>query len=142
MSRNTAAKLTHIVSWVLIIYSLVWATAAYGPIDAPARLLLDILAWPIGDGRPVWDAQLMWLSSIGAGLLMTLGVFFLGIVTPALREGDWHVIKVTITAIVAWYVIDSAGSIAAGFFANAVINTLMLVPLLAPLVMVKIDDTP
>ena len=139
MSRNTAAKLTHIVSWILIIYSLVWATAAYGLIDAPARLLLDTLAWPVGDGRPVWDQQLMWLSSIGAGLVMALGVFFHGIVTPALREGDWRVIKVTIAGIVAWYVIDSAGSIAAGFFANAVINTLMLVPLLAPLVLVDFD---
>lgn len=140
MHHHTAAKLTRIIAIVLILYSLVWATAPYGPIDTPARLLLDILAWPMGDGRPVWDENILWLSSIGAGLLMALGVIFLGVIAPAVQQGNRRVVQTTIIAMLLWFVIDSAGSLAAGFRANAVINLITLVPILLPLVLIKWGD--
>lgn len=132
MKQKAVARLVKYVGWALIVYALIWATAAYQNINAPARILLDVLAWPIGDGMPVWDAQLAWMSSIGAGLLMALGVLFVGVVYPAVKIGDQKVVRVT---ILAWFVVDSAGSVAVGFWPNSVINLIMLVPILAPLLM-------
>jgi len=96
-----------------------------------------VLAWPLGDGRPVWDANITWMSSIGAGLLMALGVIFLGIIAPAVDQGNRRAVQTTIIAMLLWFVIDSAGSIAAGFTANAVINLITLVPILLPMVLIK-----
>lgn len=140
MHHHTAAKLTRIVAIVLILYSLVWATAPYVSIDPPARFLLDVLAWPLGDGRPVWDENILWMSSIGAGLLMALGVIFLGIIAPAVDQGNRRAVQTTIIAMLLWFVIDSAGSIVAGFTANAVFNLITLVPILLPLVLIKWED--
>ncbi len=140
MHHHTAAKLTRIIAIVLILYALAWATAPYGPIDLPARFLLDLLAWPLGDGRPVWDGDIRWMSSIGAGLLMALGVVFLGVIAPAVHQGNRRVVQTTIIAMLLWFIIDSAGSLAAGFTANAVINLITLVPILLPLVLIKWED--
>lgn len=140
MHHQTAAKLTRVIAIVLILYSLVWATAPYGPIDPPARFLLDLLAWPLGDGSPKWDENILWMSSIGAGLLMALGVIFLGVIVPAIDQGNRRVAQTTIVAMLLWFAIDSTGSIAAGFTANAVFNLITLVPILLPMVLIKWGD--
>jgi hypothetical protein len=133
MQNEKAATYVTLVAWILAGYALVWATAPYWTADLPARILLDILAWPMGDGRPVWDDNLKWLSSIGAGLLMALGVVLGGVVAPAVRAGDKRVARVSVMAMLAWFVVDSAGSVAAGFAANAVINVPTLLVCIAPL---------
>ena len=137
MNTNTGAKVVKAVSWILILYALIWGSAAYPPFDTPARILLDILAWPYGDGRPDWGENIMWMSSIGAGLLMAFGMLFLLVLTPAIARNDRQTVRNFVLAIIGWFVIDSIGSIASGFTANAVINAITLVPLLVPLLLIK-----
>ena len=140
MQRATAAKITRFNSGALILIALLWAAAPYGPIDAPARIMLDILAWPYGDGTPVWEPNIKWLSSISAGLLLMLGIILLGVIAPALQAGDKRVAWITLLAMCGWFVIDSAGSIASGFGSNAVFNIGLLVPICIPLLAIMRED--
>ena len=140
MQRATAAKFTRFNSGALILIALLWATAPYRPIDAPARVMLDILAWPYGDNTPVWEPNIKWLSSISAGMLLMVGMLFLGLIAPAVQAGDKRVACISLLAMIGWFVIDSAGSIASGFASNAVFNIGILLPICIPLLAVMRED--
>ena len=134
MSLNTRANFLMIVSVIFFIYSLLWGLAPFSEINIPARIILDLSDWPIDSLSLPLDKNTMWLSAIGAGLLGAVAIFLGGIVVPALKEGNKSVIRTTIIAMIVWYIIDSAGSIAAGVSSNVFFNSIYLALVLIPLV--------
>lgn len=140
MNQQTAATTVKYISYILFLNAIVWGLAPFPPLDGPARLYLDMLHWPIGDGLPVWNQNLLWFSGIGAGLLMSIAIMYRFVVFPAAQQGNRSIVRAAIYAGLAWFVIDSAGSIAAGVFPNAVINVITLITLIGPLLMIKYDD--
>ena len=133
MTRDLRAKLMMGIAIVFAIYSILWGLAPYESVNLPARFILDVSDWPFDKLSLPLDRNTMWLSSISAGLLFAVSVFLGGIVVPAIREGNQAIIRTTILAMVAWYLIDSVGSVAAGVASNAFFNTIYLVLVLIPL---------
>jgi len=134
MSRSTRAKFMMIVVIVFAIYSILWGLAPYEKINFPARFILDLADWPLGNFSAPLDKNTKFLSAIGAGLLCAVSIFLGGIVVPAIREGNRSIIRTTIFAMTAWYIIDCIGSIVSGvtsnIFFNSVYYGLVLIPLL------------
>jgi len=139
MTPKTSAKLLKLAAWGFLAFALVWALAPYSAVNEPARLLLDFLAWPLGDAAPALNRSEMWLSSIGAGLVVALSVILLGIVAPAVEASNKKAVRVAIWAFIGWYLVDSAGSVASGVPSNAVFNTFFLAMLLIPLLAVRYE---
>ncbi len=139
MNQQTGASVVKFVSYLLFFNAIVWGLAPFEMFDGPARFYLDVLYWPVGDGLPVWNQNLKWFSGIGAGLLIAIAFTYRLIVYPAVLAGNRAIIRATIIAGIAWFVVDSAGSVAAGVFPNAVINAITLVPLIGPLLMTRIE---
>jgi len=140
MTSETSAKTITIISYGFLVFAFVWGLAPYVAINAPARLLLDVLDWPPGTASAALDRNTMWLSSIGAGLTVLVSILLLGIVVPAVRARDRRVIRVTIWAAIAWYIVDGAGSIASGVASNVFFNSFLLAGMLVPLLMVRFKD--
>jgi len=140
MTPETSAKTITFVSYGFLLFAFVWGLAPYSAINAPARILLDILDWPPGNAAAVLDRNTMWLSSIGAGLTVLVSILLLGIVVPAVRAGERRVIRVTIWAAIGWYVVDGAGSIASGVASNVFFNSFLLAGMLVPLLAVRFKD--
>jgi len=134
MSLAIRAKFLTIVAFVFAIYSLLWGLAPFVDINLPARLILDLADWPVDRLALPLDKNTMWLSAIGAGLLGAVSVFLGGIVVPALKERNNAVIRTAIVGMMVWYIIDSAGSIAAGVGSNVVFNSIYLALVLIPLI--------
>ncbi|MBL1276950.1 MAG: hypothetical protein COB30_012770 [Ectothiorhodospiraceae bacterium] len=134
MSLELRSKLMVIVSVVLGIYAIIWGVAPYTSYNISARVLLDILDWPLDNMAAELDRNTKWLSAIGAGLLAAVAIFLGGIVAPALKRGDEAIIKVAFWAIMAWYIIDGLGSLAVGITSNVIFNTFYLVLMIGPLV--------
>ncbi|PHR59776.1 MAG: hypothetical protein COA43_08780 [Robiginitomaculum sp.] len=130
MSLHSRAKLMSLMAIGYGIFAFFWALAPYTPINLPARFILDLLDWPLNNLGQELSPYTQWLSSIGAGLLAALAVMLGGIIAPALKRGDTPTIRVGFWAMVIWYVIDSAGSIASGIPSNAAFNTLFVAPAL------------
>ena len=126
-------------SYVFAIYSLLWGLAPYAGFNIPARFILDFSDWPIDNLSAPLDKNTMWLSAIGAGLLGAVSVFLGGIVVPALKAGNRPIIHTTILAMMVWYIIDSAGSMAAGVISNVFFNSIYLALVLTPLVFINKD---
>lgn len=137
MSAKTAAALIRFNAVGFGLFALVWALAAFAPFGEPARFLLDLLRWPI-DGNPASLDQIdRWLSAIGGGVVLGFSVMTFLIVAPGVERGDQSIRNGAVAAILSWFVIDSAGSIASGVASNAVFNLAFLALYLAPLIMAR-----
>ena len=137
MSLELRAKLMQIVAIGFLLFSLMWALAPFTSINLPSRFLLDLLDWPMNNLSAELSRDVMWLSSIGAGLLLAFSIFLIGVVAPAIKAHDKRIIKVSKLAIIAWYVVDSVGSIASGVLSNAVFNTVFFIMVMIPLIGIK-----
>ncbi len=143
MSRSTRSKFMLLISGIFAFYAVLWGIAPYESINFPSRLILDSLDWPIDNLSTPLDKNTMLLSAIGAGLLGAIAVFLGGIVAPAIKEGNKTIMHTAISAMLVWYVIDGAGSIATGVASNVVFNSVYLALILTPLLWKdKEEDTP
>jgi hypothetical protein len=140
MTPHTSANLIKLTTWGFIAFAFIWGLAPYTAINEPARLLIDIIDWPPGDANPALSRSQMWLSSIGAGLVLAICIMLLGIVVPAVRRSDKHIVRVTIWAFVGWFVVDSVGSVASGVLSNVFFNSILLAGILIPLLMLRYEN--
>jgi hypothetical protein len=107
-----------------------------GTIEAtrePARLTLDILSWPIDGATTYTHPDTHFLSALAGGFLLGWGVMIWALrawVYDAAPEG---VRRTVLASVLAWFVLDSAGSIASGNAPNAAFNVVFLVIAVGPL---------
>lgn len=139
MTPKTSILWTKTVSWGFLAFALIWGLAPYDGINEPARLLLDMLDWPLGDAEATLSRSQKWLSAIGGGLVLALSILLLGIVVPALEKGDRRTVRTAIAALVAWYLFDSVGSAYSGVASNVFFNTIFVVAILIPLISIRYE---
>ncbi len=126
-------------SWLLITALVV---GAFGPVFAlgameatsePARWTLDLLSWPL-DGRESYDfATMRFLSALTGGFLFGWGVMIWCLRAWVYDIAPEPVRRTVLTSLLAWFVLDSAGSIASGTPSNAFFNILVLLLAVGPL---------
>lgn len=137
MSPQTASQTLKIVGYVSIGFALAIAGAAWPPTSGLFNFLYDMVDWPMDGAVAVAAEQTRLLSAIAGGVFASWSVLLILIIAPAVGRGDEDIRRSALIAVLVWYFIDSAGSLAAGFPVNALFNTLYLATLLAPLMMVK-----
>ncbi len=137
MSPQTASQTLNIVGYVSIGFALAIAGAAWPPTSGLFNFLYDMVDWPMDGAVTVVAEQTRLLSAISGGVFASWSVLLILIVAPAVGRGDEEIRRAALIAILVWFFIDSAGSLAAGFPVNAAFNTVYLGSLLAPLLMVK-----
>ena len=137
MSPQTASQLLKVIGYLSIAFALAIAGAAWPPTSGVFNFLFDMVDWPVDGAATVVSAQTRLLAAISGGVFASWSVLLILVVAPAVARGDDNIRRAALIAIVVWFVIDSAGSLAAGFATNAAFNAVYLVTLLAPLMMVK-----
>lgn len=116
--------------WTVVVFGIVLMGGTFTGTDGPTRQLLAIL----GDGVPEMNAPLrfgiglMGAVTFGWGLTMLAVASVSHLIDPAAGRLLWRRIAL---AVCAWYVVDSAISIATGFALNAASNTVFLGAFLA-----------
>lgn len=107
----------------------------------PARWTLDLLSWPLDGATSYASADTRFLSALTGGFLLGWGltIWCLSMwVYDAAPEG---VRKSVVTGAVAWFLLDSAGSVASGNASNLIFNTLILLIAVGPLWRAARPDT-
>jgi hypothetical protein len=98
-----------------------------------ARLTLDILSWPL-DGLQTFNSpDTRFLSALTGGFLFGWGVTIWCLSAWVYDAAPEAVRKTVLTGVLAWFVLDSAGSIASGTPSNALINIIVLLIAVGPL---------
>ena len=99
----------------------------------PARLTLDLLAWPV-DGLQTYQAsETRFLSALTGGFLLGWGVMIWCLSIWVYDLAPEAVRKTVLMGVLAWFALDSIGSIASGNPSNALFNALVLFLAVGPL---------
>jgi hypothetical protein len=99
----------------------------------PARWTLDLLSWPL-DGLQTYDEPTTrFLSALTGGFLFGWGMMIWALSVWVYDHAPEMVRRSVILGILAWFVLDSLGSIASGTPSNALFNVLVLLLAAGPL---------
>ena len=98
-----------------------------------ARWTLDLLSFPLDGLQTYTDPTTRFLSALTGGFL-----FGWGVMIWCLRQWVYDVApevvrRAVVTGVLAWFILDSAGSIASGTPSNAIFNILVLLLAIGPL---------
>ena len=98
-----------------------------------ARFTLDFLSWPIDDHQNFGAPTTRFLSALTGGFLLGWGVMIWQLSVHVYDKAPEPVRKTVLTGIIAWFLLDSSGSIASGNASNALFNIPVLLLAVGPL---------
>jgi len=116
--------------------------AAFGPIfflgtmeswSEAARWSLDLLSWPIDGQQSYADPTTRFLSALTGGFLFGWGVMVWSLSGAVYDAAPEAVRKAFLTGVLAWFVLDSAGSVTSGNASNVLFNILVLISIVGPM---------
>ncbi|MDJ0921307.1 MAG: hypothetical protein QNI84_09275 [Henriciella sp.] len=132
-SRKTHKLYLKVSAFLVASFGPIFFLGTFATTREPLRLTADMLVWPI-DGAQTFDhPDTIFLGALTGGFLMGWGVliwFLSGDVFDAAPEG---VRKAVVAGFIAWFLLDSAGSIASGNASNALFNIPILLAFVGPL---------
>lgn len=118
--------------WLVIVFGLVLAGGGLDATDGVAEALLTVM----GGGAAIeWTPALRFTTALMGAVTMGWGLTFLALFMAAHRLSDQAapVWRLATLGVLVWFVVDSALSIATGFWPNAVSNTGLIIGYLVPL---------
>jgi len=99
----------------------------------PARLTLDILSWPL-DGSTTYDhPDTLFLSALTGGFLLGWGVTIWMLSVRVYDHAPEAVRQSVLFGALAWFVLDSAGSVMSGNPSNFGFNIIILLAAVGPM---------
>jgi hypothetical protein len=99
----------------------------------PARWSLDLLSWPIDGVQNYAAPTTRFLSALTGGFLFGWGVCVWCLQKWVYDLAPEEVRKSVLTGLLAWFCLDSAGSIASENPSNALFNVIVLLIAVGPL---------
>lgn len=99
----------------------------------PARLTLDVLSWPVDGMQTYLAPDTRFLSALTGGFLVGWGVMVWCLSVWVYDKAPEFVRRSVLVGMLAWFVLDSAGSIASGNESNALFNVLVLLLAVGPM---------
>lgn len=118
---------------VTLATGIVLAVAALPALNLPVRLLADLLIWPFDGGQSLAAPETRLPLAIGGGVMLGWGVMIWMLAGQPMQQAPEAVRAIIRRSILAWFVVDSLASVAAGAAlnvgANAVFLALFLIPM-------------
>ncbi len=99
----------------------------------PARFTLDLLSWPIDGNITYASSDTRFLSALTGGFLFGWGVMIWCLSALVYDKAPDFVRKSVLIGLLAWFVLDSSGSIASGNPSNALFNLIILLMAVGPM---------
>ena len=118
-------------SYFVALFGFVLVGAGLPATDVIARAIFAM----VGAHDLVWTQELRFAVALMGAVTLGWGITLLAAIRAAIALGDggapiWRTI---LTAMLAWYMLDSSMSVATGFWLNAVSNTIILAAFAAAL---------
>lgn len=99
----------------------------------PATLMIDLMGWPVDGGASLAAAEARLLSALTAGFLLGWAVTVWLLSGPVFDAAPEGVRQAVLVGTVAWFTLDSLGSVLSGHPVNVVFNIVILALAVGPL---------
>ena len=115
------------------IFGPIFSLGTMAATREPARWSLDLLSWPLDGATTLADPDAQFLIALTGGFLLGWGVTVWLMATRLFDLAPDLVRGCVLGGLCAWFLLDSAGSIASGNASNALFNIAVLLLLAGPL---------
>lgn len=133
MSREFHKLWLKVTAVVVGSFGPIFFLGTMAPTLEPARLTLDILSWPVDGATTYASPDTRFLSALTGGFLMGWGVMIWCLSSWVYDLAPEAVRRSVLAGVLAWFLLDSAGSIASGNASNAAFNVVVLLIAVGPL---------
>lgn len=133
MSHKSHKAWMKVTALVVGSFGPVFFLGTMAPTLEPARLTLDILSWPLDGATTYASPDTRFLSALTGGFLMGWGVTIWRLSSSVYDAAPEGVRRTVLAGVLAWFLLDSAGSIASGNPSNALFNVAVLLLAVGPL---------
>ena len=133
MHIQSSMKWLKIASATLIGFGFLSVLGAHPAVDGLARWFMSFAIWPFAELSVAIDTETRLLWAILGGICVGWGVMFWLLTTQLFEAHSEKLRPIMIKAVLSWFVVDSAASIASGAAFNAVLNLSFLALFLYPL---------
>jgi hypothetical protein len=99
----------------------------------PARFTLDLISWPLDGDMTYQSPDVRLLSALAGGFLVGWGVTIWCLAVWVYDHAPELVRRTVLIGVLAWFLLDSAGSVASGNAWNVLFNLLLLLLAVGPL---------
>jgi hypothetical protein len=118
---------------VTMVTGLALALAAVPALNIGVRLLTDLLVWPFDGAETLAASESRLALAIGGGVMLGWGLMIWQLAGEPLERAPEAVRGIIRASVLGWFVVDSAGSVAAGAALNVVPNLAFLALFLLPM---------
>ncbi len=133
MSREFHRFWLKVTAIIVGSFGPVFFLGAMIPTSAPARLTLDLLGWRLNHPTNFDAVDTRFLSALTGGFLLGWGVMTWCLSSWVYSMAPEPVRRTVVTSLLAWFCLDSAGSVASGNPSNAGFNVLVLLLAVGPM---------
>lgn len=133
MSEALSIRWLKIACILTVLIGLTSWAASTEALGEPWRFLFDLLRWPL-DGEPSgFDQDTKAVNAVLGGVLVGWGALMFLLVSSVGQAELRGVARSMLVAVIAWFLVDSSGSLLAGIPGNVVLNVVFLAVLVPPL---------
>lgn len=118
---------------VTMVTGLALALSAVPAQNTGVRLLTDLLVWPFDGAETLAASETRLALAIGGGVMLGWGLMIWQLAGEPLERAPEAVRGIIRASVLGWFVVDSAGSVAAGAALNVVPNLVFLALFLLPM---------
>ena len=133
MSQETTILWLKTGSGLTIFFGLLIAAASIPAAAPPVEFLADLIFFPIDGAQSVIAPETRLMNAIGGGVMTGWGIMLWMLASRLYPREPALARQIIVTSIVAWFIVDSAGSVLSGAPLNALFNTSFLLIFCVPL---------
>lgn len=132
MTSQTATLWLKVASITVIALGLLFALAAHPASQLPVGILTDIVFYHLGGHTPIDAAPTRLFLAIGGGVMVGWGVMMWILVTRIMPREPALARLMLIEGTLAWFLVDSLASFAAGGYLNIPLNIALVLMIVGP----------
>ena len=119
-------------SAVTIVTGVICGLASHSSTGGLWLSLFDVLKWPIDGDPAVFNADTRAVNAVLGGVMVGWGLLMFFLSNERLMMAAPNIPRIMTISLLAWFLVDSVGSWAAGLPGNIALNVAFLVMFLPP----------